>query len=598
MRRRIDSYKPGTLARACLLLAAAAFAPWQAAVAAKLTVQIDGVDGDLKKVVDAAADLAQYNGRDVTAAQARRLYDHVDDDIAKALEPYGYYHATATGELKETPQGFTAIVHVVPGEPTTVASLAIAVPSPAREEKAVAKALREFAPGQGQRFEHAAYEKSKANVQAALIASGYLDAAQTRKQVNVTRGANRAEVDLAWDTGRRYRYGTTTFTGDFFVEGLIERYVPWHEGDFYSQTQLLLLQQRLIDADYYGIVDVHPELDAKHDDVVPIVVNLAPAKRDVYTAGIFVDTDYGIGVDGGVTRRWLNRWGHKGKVNVEIAQRLKTAAAVYTIPLPGPNNRALNFGINYRDEDTDTTKSKTTSLVANESRVWMGFTRTLGLRLLTGDFTITDPNGNKALDEQGSSTLLFGEAVLEKKKADDPLFVHDGYSITMVGRGAPGSLVSDTWFAQLRTDGKWIHAFGENQRLIVRGTLGIEKVGNFDDLPPELRFYAGGDRSIRGYVYQGIGVVNPNGLVIGGEDLVVASTEYEYYFTPSWGIATFVDTGDAFTGFNTFKVRIGTGLGLRWRSPVGMVRADIGVPINDPYGKTGPELHLVIGPDL
>ena len=168
----------------------------------------------------------------------------------------------------------------------------------------------------------------------------------------------------------------------------------------------------------------------------------------------------------------------------------------------------------------------------------------------------------------------------------------------MAARGAPGSLVSDTWFAQVRADGKWIHAFGDNQRLIVRGTLGAEKTGNFDDLPPELRFFAGGDRSIRGYVYQEIGVVNSKGLVIGGEDLIVASTEYEYYFKPNWGIATFVDTGDAYTGFNTFKLRIGTGLGLRWRSPVGMVRADIGVPVNDPYGKTGVELHLVIGPDL
>jgi len=117
-------------------------------------------------------------------------------------------------------------------------------------------------------------------------------------------------------------------------------------------------------------------------------------------------------------------------------------------------------------------------------------------------------------------------------------------------------------------------------------------------LPPELRFFAGGDRSIRGYAYQTIGPQDANGLVLGGEDLVVGSVEYEYYFKPNWGIAAFVDTGDAFTGFGNFKTRIGTGLGLRWRSPVGMVRADIGVPVNDPYGKTGIELHLVIGPDL
>ena len=151
---------------------------------------------------------------------------------------------------------------------------------------------------------------------------------------------------------------------------------------------------------------------------------------------------------------------------------------------------------------------------------------------------------------------------------------------------------------QARADAKWIHGIGDDQRLIVRGTLGAMEVGDFDRLPPELRFFAGGDRSIRGYAYQTIGPQDANGLVLGGEDLVVGSVEYEYYFKPNWGIAAFVDTGDAFTGFGNFKTRIGTGLGLRWRSPVGMVRADIGVPVNDPYGKTGIELHLVIGPDL
>jgi translocation and assembly module TamA len=124
------------------------------------------------------------------------------------------------------------------------------------------------------------------------------------------------------------------------------------------------------------------------------------------------------------------------------------------------------------------------------------------------------------------------------------------------------------------------------------------EVGDFDKLPPELRFFAGGDRSIRGYGFQTIGPQNENGLVVGGRYLAVASAEYEYYFTRNWGIATFVDAGDAFSTFGNFRTRIGSGLGLRWRSPVGMLRADIGTPVHDPDGKTGIELHLVIGPDL
>ncbi|HET7065564.1 MAG TPA: autotransporter assembly complex family protein [Rudaea sp.] len=569
----------------------------QVLLAGTLSVQIDGVDDSLKPAVTAAAEIMQYDKRDVSAAQARRLYDRAPEQIAKSLEAYGYYNATADGELKEAPPGFVAVLHVHPGEPTTVATFKIDVPDPARDEKPVAKALAEFTPRQGQRFDHGAYEKSKAAVQAALVATGYLDASLATRRVEVSRSANRATIELQWSTGVRYRYGKTTFSGDQFAEGMLDRYVPWHEGDFYAQLQLLKLQQRLIDADYFGIIDVQPDLENAHDGVIPIAVKLAPAKRTVYTAGVFIDTDIGFGVKGSVRRRWVNDLGHKAKVEAEIAQRLKSIAATYSIPLPGENNRSLNFGIGYLDENTKTTTQNTASVVANETRQWLDFTRTLGLHLVTGDFTIVDPNGNKALEQKGHSTLLYPEIVLEKKRADDPLFVRDGYAITVAARASPG-LLSDTHFAQVRGDAKWIRAFGDSQRLIVRGSLGAMEVGNFDELTPDLRFFAGGDRSIRGYAFQTIGPQTPQGLVIGGEDLVVASAEYEYYFKPNWGIATFIDTGDAFTGFSNFKTRIGTGVGLRWRSPVGMVRADIGVPVNDPYGKTGVQLHLVIGPDL
>ena len=581
----------------CLLFCIAAMLLSSLSFAGQLTVQIDGIDDSLKPAVAAAAEIMQYDKREVSAAQARRLYDRAPEQIAKSLEAYGYYNATADGELKEAPPGFVAVLHVHPGEPTTVATFKIDVPDPARDEKPVAKALAEFTPRQGQRFDHGAYEKSKAAVQAALVATGYLDASLTTRRVEVSRGANRATLELQWSPGVRYRYGKTTFSGDQFSEGMLDRYVPWHEGDFYTQLQLLKLQQRLIDADYFGIIDVHPDLENAHDGVIPITVNLAPAKRTVYTAGVFIDTDIGFGVKGSVRRRWVNGLGHKAKLEAEVAQRLKSIAATYTIPLPGENNRNLNFGIAYLDQNTETTTQNTASLVANETRLWRDFNRTIGVHFVTGDFTIVDPHGDKALDQKGHSTLLYPEIVLEKKRADDPLFVRDGYMVTVAARGAT-DLLSDTQFFQVRGDAKWVHAFGDSQRLIVRGTLGAMEVGTFDDLPPDLRFFAGGDRSIRGYAFQTIGPETPQGLVIGGEDLVVGSVEYEYYFKPNWGIATFVDTGDAFTGFSNFKTRIGTGLGLRWRSPVGMVRADIGVPVNDPYGKTGVQLHLVIGPDL
>ncbi len=102
-------------------------------------------------------------------------------------------------------------------------------------------------------------------------------------------------------------------------------------------------------------------------------------------------------------------------------------------------------------------------------------------------------------------------------------------------------------------------------------------MGDFDELPPELRFFAGGDQSIRGFDYQEIGETDATGGVIGGKYLVIGGAEYEHFFFPKWGAAVFVDAGDAFK--SSFDPNVGAGVGLGWKSPIGMVRVYVARPV-------------------
>lgn len=558
-----------------------------AAQAATLRVQVDGVSGDLRDAVLAGVEANQYSGRSVSEAQARRLYERAEDQARKALEPYGYFNAKVDGKLVETADGYTAALEVDRGQPVKVQSLSIDI-GDGEVHRRVSKALADFVPVAGSVLDQGAYEKSKAQLHAALVGSGFLDARAVTHEIRVDRAANSADIVLAWQIGPRYRFGETTFEGSQLRDGFLERYIPWQEGDFYDQDRLLGLQQRLVGADYFTIAEVRPQGDEAAQGVVPIFVMLAPAKRTVYTGGIFIGTDTGPGVRGGMQRRWVNLRGHKLTGDVMIAQRLKTALAIYQIPLAGPNEHSFNFGFAYRDEHTDTSESKTFRLAANDSRIWHGWKRVIGLHFLTGDFTVADVKGN--------TTLLYPEISLARKNADDSSFPRRGWSTTLAARAGYDGLVSETNFAQVTADAKWIRGLGERGRFIARGSLGATEVDRFDKLPPELRFFAGGDRSIRGHSFQTIGPRDDEGRVIGGRYLAVASAEYEYYFKPNWGIATFVDAGDAFHG-SDYKTQVGTGLGLRWRSPVGMVRVDLGTPVRGDYD-SGVELHIIIGPDL
>jgi len=231
--------------------------------------------------------------------------------------------------------------------------------------------------------------------------------------------------------------------------------------------------------------------------------------------------------------------------------------------------------------------------------MWHGWQRTIGINALSGTFTVgkRGGEGDNALGlERGRSTLLYPEITLARKSGDNPTFVRNGWSLTLTARSTAGTLLSDASFSQVMGDAKWIRSFWGNNRLILRGTAGKIWTNNFSDLPPQLRFFAGGDRSVRGYDFESIGPRNQYNRVIGGEGLLVGSTEVEHYFTKNWGMAAFVDAGNAFTGTN-YSPRVGTGLGIRWLSPVGMIRADVAVPVGD-KNKHGIHLHVVIGPDL
>ena len=244
----------------------------------------------------------------------------------------------------------------------------------------------------------------------------------------------------------------------------------------------------------------------------PIDVALVRAKRTVYTASVYVSTDTGPGGKVGFERRWLNSRGHKLSAEAQYSTRLEDYQVQYRIPKPGRPNRNWTLGVGYRDEETDSSTSRMARAAATEvTDRWKGFTRTLGLQYLNGDFEIAH--------EQHSTSLLYAEGTLTRKKADDLYFPLSGYNLLYGLRVASESLASDTSFVQARAEAKWLRKVGEDGRVILSGLLGAMAVDDFAALPPELRFFAGGDRSIRGFDYQQIGDLDAALGEVDGPDL-------------------------------------------------------------------------------
>jgi len=179
-----------------------------------------------------------------------------------------------------------------------------------------------------------------------------------------------------------------------------------------------------------------------------------------------------------------------------------------------------------------------------------------------------------------------------KRDTEETYARRNGYRHDRPGHDA---LFSDVGLFDMGIELRWIRGFGDRYRVLWRGEVGALFSSDFSSLPPSLRYFAGGDRSVRGYAYEALGPVDEFGDVIGGTKLLVTAIELDAAVRRSWRVALFADVGNALDSFED-PYEAGAGVGIRWRSPVGMVRLDGAFAVTRrgwPF-----RLHLNLGPEL
>ena len=610
------------LARRCLLLAtllasaglatdaAAARKPKaaQAQAPERIALTITGVSEAKHNAVRDALDLHAWRNRsDLNAARMARLERRAPAQARAALEIYGFYNAKVAVSSTQRADGWDVVVAIEPGEPVRVGTLDIAVVgagAPQGEariddedepEPGVAAALRRFRPRVGEVFDHVIYEESKRGVERALLRYGFFDFEATEHRVEVSRQAGNADIRLRWDSGPRLRFGEVSFSGAQFPDAFMRRFVRFKRGDPFEQVKLDQLQQGLAGSEYFGQISVAPDVDGAIDGEVPVRVLLSPAKRTVYSAGLVLDSDYGGGVRFGLDRRWVNDRGHRLRSKVEIDQYLDVAAAEYVFPRGADFDSAWAIGARWRDEYTDAVDAQSYSLSGSLLVPWRDWSLVASLNALDGTFTNTTLRSGEPASRNESALVLYPELRADRVFARDRIRPRRGASLSLRARAARDSVVSEVSLAQIYGFGRYIRPLGKANRLLLRTELGATATDDITALPPEMRFYAGGVNSVRGYQFQSVGQRDASGDVIGGKYLVTASVEYEHQFRPAFAWAAFVDTGDAWSDGAPDLV-FGVGFGIRWISPVGPVRVDLAHGLdNDDRQVT---LHVSAGPDL
>jgi translocation and assembly module TamA len=594
----------------CIAGALAAAAP----VRADIDIEIGGVDGAMRRNVLALLSLERYKTRDdLDEALIERLQERAEREAASALRPFGYYEPTVTSSVERVGEGrWRARLRIDPGPPVILEQVEVGVTGPGGEDPVFREVLAATPLRKGMRLDHAAYDTLKDNLRRTAATFGYIDARLLRSELEVDTAQRVAAARLQMSTGERYRFGTTTIEQDSLDESLLRRYLRFEEAAPYDARQLLRTQFALDDSQYFSTVEVlagEPDQEAR---VIPVSIRAEPNRRNRYAAGAGYATD--SKARGTLTweNRRLNDSGHRLRAELKAAQLEQSIATRYQVPIGDPALEKLGFEFLYARDELGDLDIRTTGFQPSITQVDGEWQRVV-FASLNRVRTIIDAAADRPGFEDATTLVIPGisYASVPRGYLGEALFSRALYAEL---RGSATALGAQENYLQLRIEAERVFDLAPNWHLFVRGQIGATLVSNAAALPGSERFFAGGDRSVRGFGYNDLSPIEAGSTKVGGRHLLTGTVEVIRDLPRNLGAALFIDAGNAFDSFGD-PLQYSVGIGIRLRLPIVTLGIDIAQPLTNPVCRSvtpdprcnlqagfderpGPRLHFNFSPKL
>ena len=549
------------------------------------------VEGDYPQLKDnAEAFIGEVEGR--SANSLRRYAATAVSQASKAVRALGYYQPQIDWRVEEDEDddGARLILTIQPGEPVRVTSRTVEIRGPASSD---AKFTRELPdkPAEGDILNHGDYATLRDTIQTRARQRGYFDGQFLEKSLRVNPETRTAEVTLIYDSGERYRLGAVSFEeGHWFEIGLLEDFVTFEPGIPYHTDEIAKLNRDLSSSGYFSGVDIDARPANAVDRVIPVSVGLTRRPPRSLGVGVGFSTDVGPRFRGNWREHWINPMGHKRGAETELSVPRQSVSGWYELPLDPPMTDLIRLTAGYQREDIENVESELLTF----GQQWQHQLDNDWLQVLS--FRWEGERYNIGNDETGTSSLFLPGLGYSKRYADQALDPSRGYRLQFDITGAHRAVLSTVDVLHASALAKGLYTIFDNHRFLGRVQVGGVATNKFEDVPPSLRFFAGGDQSVRGYGYETLSPENENGVAVGGRFLMVGSVEYQYQFAQQWRGALFVDHGNAIND-PLDPLATGAGVGLRWVSPVGPLRLDIAKGLDPEFGG-GWRVHFSMGPEL
>jgi translocation and assembly module TamA len=611
---------------------------------ADVSIIVRGVNAPLRSNVLAYLSFARYQkSKNLTSDTAERLQSRIVPEVRSALRPFGYFQPTVSSSVAaSSPGNWKVSITIHPGPPVILEHVDVRVVGPGAASPLFARITDKLPFQTGQRLNQAQYDSVRGNLLRTAATYGYLDASLTRHELLVNPGAHTASIALELQTGVRYRFGATTIVQHAVNEKLVRKYLRYRQDEPFDLTEVLRTQFALDDSQYFTNLEVLPGDPDHTAHTVPIGIRAEPSRPNVYSVAAGYENDTGArGILSWEDRR-VNSYGHKMSVDLEAAQVTKySLQSRYVIPIGDPAVENLTLSATVVQQQLADVDARTMSLgpsitkvMGNWQTVWFvngvhstGTVSTSWPGTLNSDkeciaqaTTGSTCNANVTIGIPTNDMIVPGVdlASVPKGYLGEPMFQH-GFFVEI--RGSQGAFGSRANFLQLHIELERVFGLAPNWHLLLRDEFGATAASHFGEMPPAMRFFAGGEGSVRGFEYNGLSPTQKYCLSessicaeaqAGGKDVITGTVEFDRDLPRNFGLALFFDYGNAFNHFgsqiqNVYNdhqeivpirepfLQYGAGIGLLFRLPVLTLGIDIGQPLSQPGS---PRLYINFSPKL
>ena len=434
-----------------------------------------------------------------------------------------------------------------------------------------------------------------------LREEGYALAAVVGREAVADHQTSKLEINFRVDPGAKAQFGTVSIKGNETVEtDFLAGLVTFEPGDEFKAATLDDYKAELERLLVFNSVAIEEAKSLDADGRLPVTVVVNERKLHVVGVSASYSTLEGAALGG----YWMHRnlWGQAEQLRIDAtSSRLFSngvkdyeygLSAALTKPAFPTTRDDLILTLAAKRERPDAFQR---DAVLFDTRIRRRFDK-----IVRGEVGITIIQAHEvdAIGERDRSTIQLPVALAYDSRDNilDPtkglrasVGVQPIINLTQGNGIASRFDAAASTYWRLEEDGETI--------LATRVLIGSSIAADVTDLPVDLRYFAGGGGSVRGYEYQALSPRNAINQIIGGRSAAEGSVELRSWLWDDIGVAAFVDAGSASSAnFPDFEdVGVGVGIGARYRTPVGPIRLDIAVPLDPPPGDSEFGIYVALG---